>query len=252
MINLSGKVSLITGGSRGIGAATAKLFAQAGSDIIFNYNTNDKAAQSVKSDIETIGRRCVFYPADLSLKEDVDTFVDKSYEAMGKIDNLVVNHGIWNDGPITEMTENTWDETMNINLKSVYLLCHKIVPIMKNQKSGKIVLVSSTAGQRGEAFHSHYAASKGAVIAFTKSLSTELAPDNIHVNCMAPGWVDTDMCTEVFSDADYKESVRKSIPLKRIPSPEDIAGPILFLASELAVHVTGEILNVNGGSILCG
>jgi 3-oxoacyl-[acyl-carrier protein] reductase len=122
---------------------------------------------------------------------------------------------------------------------------------MKRRKSGGIINVSSTAGVRGEARHSHYAATKGALISFTKSLASELAPFGIRANCVAPGWVDTDMCEEVFRDTEYRKKVEASIPLHRIPPPEDIAGPILFLASELARHITGEVLNVNGGSVLC-
>jgi 3-oxoacyl-[acyl-carrier protein] reductase len=150
------------------------------------------------------------------------------------------------------MSEENWKETIDINLNSLFYFCNEVVPQMKKQKCGRIINVSSTAGQRGEAFHSHYAASKGAMISFTKSLASELAPFNILVNSVAPGWVDTDMCSGVFSDKEYKEKVRKGIPIGRIPTPDDIAGPILFLASDLARHITGEILNVNGGSVLCG
>jgi len=252
MIDLSGKTAVITGGSRGIGAATAKMFAQAGADVAINYRIRSDAAESVKSTVESYGRRCLVIQADLTKSADVDRFIDAIIKKFNRIDILVNNHGIWTEGSITEMTEKIWDETIEINLKSIYFLCHKVTPVMKQQKSGKIIIVSSTAGQRGEAFHSHYAASKGAIIAFTKSLGPELADDNILVNSVAPGWVDTDMCEGVFSDRAFKESIRETIPLKRIPTPEDIAGPILFLASDLARHITGEILNVNGGSVLCG
>jgi 3-oxoacyl-[acyl-carrier protein] reductase len=252
MIDLTGKISIITGGSRGIGAATAVMFARAGSDVAINYNKRRDAALEVQKKVEKLGKTCVVVQADLSRSQDVNRFIDKVMEKLNRIDILVNNHGIWNDGPIAEMTEETWDEMMNVNPKSIYLLCCKAVPIMRRQGGGKIINLSSTAGQRGEAFHSHYAATKGAIIAFTKSLSTELAPDNILVNCVAPGWVDTDMNTEVFADPKIKQWVIDGIPLKRIPSAEDIAGPILFLASDLARHITGEILNVNGGAILCG
>ncbi|MFC1555536.1 SDR family NAD(P)-dependent oxidoreductase [candidate division KSB1 bacterium] len=252
MIDLTGKTAVITGGSRGIGASCAVLFARAGADVAINYRVREDAARDIKTMVEKTGRKCLIFKADFTLSGDVDNFVESVISEFGRIDFLVNNHGIWTGGAIDEMSEETWDDTVNINLKSVYYLCNKIVPVMKKQKSGRIINVSSTAGQRGEAFHSHYAATKGAIIAFTKSLSTELAPDNILVNSVAPGWVDTDMCTEIFEDKDYMESVRQSIPLKRIPLPEDIAGPILFLASDLAKHITGEIINVNGGSVLCG
>jgi 3-oxoacyl-[acyl-carrier protein] reductase len=150
-----------------------------------------------------------------------------------------------------DMSEKVWEETMGINLSSVFYTCNAVIPCMKAKKRGSIINVSSTAAVRGEAFHSHYAASKGAIISLSKSLAVELAPFNIRVNSVAPGWVDTDMCTEVFSDPGFRKRVQDSIPLKRIPPPEDIAGAILFLASDLARHITGEVLNVNGGSVLC-
>ncbi|MFZ1080729.1 MAG: SDR family NAD(P)-dependent oxidoreductase, partial [Candidatus Kryptoniota bacterium] len=165
---------------------------------------------------------------------------------------LVNNAGIWTYGEIDNMDEKVWDETMDLNLKGTFLFCRYVVPIMKKQGEGRIVNLSSTAGQRGEASHSHYAATKGAIISLTKSLSTELGPFNIRVNSVAPGWVDTEMSAEALNDKNYREEVRRAIPLGRIPTAEDIAGPIVFLASDLARHVTGEILNVNGGSVLVG
>ncbi|MFC1493114.1 SDR family NAD(P)-dependent oxidoreductase [candidate division KSB1 bacterium] len=252
MINLTGKVSVITGGSRGIGAASAILFAKAGSDVAINYRTNKAAADGVCIAVEKLGRKCLAYKADLAQQDEAELFISNIVKDLGKIDVLVNNHGIWKRGPIDEMSAADWDEMMDINLKSVYFLCNKVVPEMKRNGGGRIINVSSTAGQRGEAFHSHYAATKGAVIALTKSLSTELAGHNILVNSVAPGWVDTDMCAGVFEDSKFKDSITAGIPLKRVPPPEDIAGPILFLASDLARHITGEILNVNGGSVLCG
>jgi len=173
-------------------------------------------------------------------------------DAWGHIDVLVNNAGIWTYGEMGAMEKAVWEETMEVNLDSVFHFTNAVVPYMKRQNRGWIINVASTAAVRGEAFHSHYAASKGALVALTKSLAVELAPANIRVNCVAPGWVDTEMCAEVFSDPAFKESVRQSIPLKRIPLPEDIAGPILFLASDLACHITGAVINVNGGSVLCG
>lgn len=252
MINLSGRTTIITGGSRGIGAASAIMFAEAGADIAINYHSNEEAARSIHSKVEKMGRKCYFAKADFSLAQDVSRFLDGVMDAFGRVDILVNNHGIWNDGPIAEMTEETWDEIMRVNLKSFYLLCSKTVKIMKNQGGGRIINLSSTAGQRGEPFHSHYAATKGAIISFTKSLAVELAEENILVNCVAPGWVDTDMNNDVFADDEIKRKIIESIPLKKIPPPKDIAGPILFLASELSNHITGEVINVNGGAVLCG
>jgi 3-oxoacyl-[acyl-carrier protein] reductase len=164
----------------------------------------------------------------------------------------VNNAGIWTYGEMGKMDESVWAETMRLNLDAAFYACNTVVPVMKENKQGWIVNVASTAAIRGEALHSHYAASKGALISLTKSLSTELAPFGIRVNCVAPGWVDTEMCEEVFRDPEYRRKVEESIPLKRIPPPEDIGGPILFLVSDLAKHITGEVLNVNGGSVLCG
>jgi 3-oxoacyl-[acyl-carrier protein] reductase len=150
------------------------------------------------------------------------------------------------------MTERQWDEMMAVNLKGVYAVIHYAVPAMIRRKSGRIIVISSTAGQRGEAFHTHYGASKGGVISLVKGLSTELAPHGILVNCVAPGWVDTDMCTPVVRNRREHQQALRTIPLHRFACPEEIAAPILFLASEMASYVTGEIVNVNGGNVLCG
>jgi 3-oxoacyl-[acyl-carrier protein] reductase len=252
MILLSGRTALITGGSRGIGRAAALLFAEAGSDVAITYGRQEKAALEVKAEVEKKGRRCLVFKVDISSEAEVKGMVDETARKWGHIDILVNNAGIWTYGEMGNMAAEVWKETMEVNLDSLYYFTNAVVPYMKANKLGWIVNVASTAAVRGEAFHSHYAASKGATLAFTKSLAVELAPWNIRVNCVAPGWVDTDMCAEVFSDAAFREKVRQSIPLKRIPLPEDIAGPILFLASDLARHITGAILNVNGGSVLCG
>jgi 3-oxoacyl-[acyl-carrier protein] reductase len=252
MIALKGRTTLITGGSRGIGRATALLFAEAGSDVAFNFQCREKEAFDVKKAIETKGRSCLVYQVEISHEADVRRMVDDIIRSWGRIDVLVNNAGIWTYGEMGKMDTEVWKETMEVNLDSVFYFTNAVVPHMKNQKQGWIINVASTAAVRGEALHSHYAASKGALLALTKSLAVELAPCNIRVNCVAPGWVDTDMCAESFSDTAFRESVRQSIPLKRIPSPEDIAGPILFLASDLARHITGAVININGGSVLCG
>ncbi|MCI4445542.1 MAG: 3-oxoacyl-ACP reductase FabG [Candidatus Aminicenantes bacterium] len=252
MIKLNGKKALVTGGSRGIGRATAILLAEAGADVAVHYQRNQIAAQEVKDLVEKIGQRCLPIKAEISDQQEVEHMVKEVIEQLGRIDILINNAGIWTYGEMGAMPQEIWRETMAVNLDGVYYVTNAVVPHMKKQGQGWIVNVASTAAVRGEAFHSHYAASKGALVSLTKSLAVELAPYNIRVNCVAPGWVDTDMCVEVFSDPEFKEKVRQSIPLKRIPPPEDIAGPILFLVSDLARHITGEILNVNGGSVLCG
>ncbi|MFQ6069519.1 MAG: SDR family NAD(P)-dependent oxidoreductase [Candidatus Aminicenantales bacterium] len=251
MISLEGKKTLVTGGSRGIGRATALLFARAGSDVALSYVSREDKALEVKAAIEEMGRECLVFRSDVSLLRDVKRMVEEIISRWGTIDVLVNNAGIWTYGEMGNMEEDVWSQTMKVNLDGVFYVCNEVVPHMKRKKRGWIINVSSTAAQRGEAFHSHYAATKGAINSLTKSLAVELAADNIRVNCVAPGWVETDMCTGVFSDSRFREEVINSIPLKRIATPEDIAGAILFLASDLAFHITGEIINVNGGSVLC-
>lgn len=252
MIDLQGKKALVTGGSRGIGRATSVLLARAGADVAINYTQNELAAEETKQDILRTGSDCLLMKADVSQKAEVDTMVEEIVRSWNHLDILVNNAGIWTYGEMGNMEEKIWDDTIRINLYSIYFLCNAVTPMMKSNQKGWIVNVSSTAGQRGEAFHSHYAATKGALIALTKSLAVELAPYDIRVNCVAPGWVDTDMCTEVFRDTGFREKIEASIPLQTIAPPEDIAGPILFLVSDLARYITGEVVNVNGGSVLCG
>ncbi len=252
MIDLSGKKALITGGSRGIGRATAALFAKAGADVAITYQRRESAALEVKETIESMGRQCLAERVEISNQTEVKRAVDDVVRAYGRLDFLVNNAGIWTYLEVGAGDAKAWKETMAVDLDSVYYFTDAVVPQMKKQKEGGIINVGSTAGIRGEAFHSHYAATKGALNALTKSWAVEFASHNIRVNLVAPGWVETDMCAEVFSDPAFKESVRRSIPLQRIPPPEDIAGPILFLASDLARHITGAIINVNGGSVLCG
>ena len=252
MIDLSGKKALVTGGSRGIGRATAILLAKAGADVSFTYQRQEQAALAVKSAIEELGRRCLALKTEIADEAEVRRSVAKIIAVWGQIDILVNNAGIWTDLEIGSGNTRAWKETMQVNLDSVFYFTDAIIPGMKERRKGWIINIGSTAGIRGEAHHSHYAATKGALNALTKSWAVEFALFNVRVNLVAPGWVDTDMCAEVFSDAAYKESVRQSIPLKRIPPPEDIAAAVVFLASDLARHIQGAIINVNGGSVLCG
>jgi 3-oxoacyl-[acyl-carrier protein] reductase len=254
MISLAGKAALVTGGSRGIGAATVKLFAQAGADVVFNYHRSREAAAQVEQESRKHGTRIEALKADLGKMTDAKKLVEFTRERLGRLDILVANAGIWNenDTPIEKLTEREWDEMMRVNVKSVYSVIHYAVPHMIAQRGGRIVAISSTAGQRGESFHTHYGASKGAIISFVKGLATELARHNILVNCVAPGWVDTDMSASVLRTKGGLKSAVVPIPLKRVATAEEIAGPILFAASDLATFITGEVINVNGGSILCG
>jgi len=249
MIDLSNKVSIITGGSRGIGEACVKLFSKADSKVAFTYKSAKQQAEKLENEL---GMNVKAYRVDMESEKDIFDMVEKVAEDFGKIDIFVHNAGIWNDGTLENMSLDHWNELIRINLTSTFLFCKAVTPFMKKNKFGRIILITSTAGQRGEAFHSHYAASKGGMISFTKSLAVELAPFNITVNSVAPGWVDTEMNDDVFANGEYRESIRKGIPIGRIATAEDIAGPTLFLASDLARHINGEILNVNGGSVLCG
>lgn len=249
MIDLSNKVTIVTGGSRGIGAACVKLFTQAGSKVAFTYKSKKNEAEELEKQFPGVVKA---FQVDMESEKEILAMVEATEKEFGKVDILVHNAGIWNDGTLETTTLAHWQQLMRINLDSTFLFARACAPIMKKNKFGRMIFISSTAGQRGESFHSHYAASKGGVISFTKSLAVELAPFNITTNSVAPGWVDTDMNNEVFADAEFKENARKGIPVGRIPTPEDIAGPTLFLASDLARHINGEILNVNGGSVLCG
>jgi 3-oxoacyl-[acyl-carrier protein] reductase len=253
-INLDNQVAVVTGGSRGIGAATVTLFSQAGAKVVFSYRKAARAAREVV-------RRCGTPPgsvtpvrADMSKMKDSKKLIETAVLRYHRLDILVANAGIWNsdDLAIDQMTEREWDNMMATNLKGVYSAIHYAVPHMKRLGSGNIVVISSTAGQRGEAFHTHYGASKGAVISLVKGLSTELAPHRIRVNCLAPGWVDTDMSAPILRNRREIRRSNAAIPLGRFARPGEIALPILFLASAMASYITGEVLNVNGGNVLCG
>ena len=251
MIDLRGKAAVVTGGSRGIGRAACLLLAQSGADVALGYRSNSKAAAGVAEEIRKMGRKALAIQGDLSRRGDAEALMSAAMKALGRIDILVNNHGIWKDGPIGSMTEEDWDETLDVNLKGVFLCTRAALPAMRRQGSGRIINIASTAGQRGEAQHSHYAASKGAIISFTKSLGPELCRSGILVNCVAPGWVDTDMSTEALAGPD-REKILATIPMGRPGTAEEIAGGILFLASDLSGYCCGEILNINGGSVLCG
>ncbi len=252
-LSIDNKVAVITGGSRGIGAACVRMFVEAGGKVVFNYqrakDAAEKLAQSCGSD------RCVAVQAELDGSGGEKKLVDEAIARFGHVDILVANHGIWppQDAPIDEMSEEQWHRTVAVNLDSVYLLVKHAVAAMKRQGTGgRVVLISSTAGQRGEAFHCDYAATKGAIISMVKGLSTELAPHKILVNAVAPGWVWTDMTEPVLADPKVKDGIFAKIPMGRVGKPEEIAGPALFLCTAHAGFITGEIFNVNGGAVLVG
>lgn len=246
-----GKVAVITGASRGVGRAVALRLAEAGANVVVNFLKEEQKANNTVALCKEKGADAIAVQGDVSIWSDAQTLAQKALEKFGRIDLLVLNAGVWEGSPIEEMSEETWNKVLNTNLKAAWAMTKACVPAMKKQASGAIVLVSSTAGQRGEANFSNYAASKGGQISFTKALATELAP-RIRVNCVAPGWIETAMVRPVFEDAEYKNSVINSIPLKRMAMTDDIALSICFLLSDWSRHITGEILNINGGAVLCG
>ncbi len=251
MIELKDKVALITGASRGIGRAAALYLAQAGCNILVHYWQNRLAAEDTVNAVRKCGVAAESFAADIARREQVEGLVEFTLKKFNAIDILVNNAGIWEEAAIQEMAEEQLRRTLEININGVFYAITAVSPHMIERQTGNIINISSTAGQRGEPFHSHYAASKGAVISLTKSLAAELAPHNIRVNCVAPGWVDTDMSRPSLASPDAKAILDK-IPLGRVGTPEEIAGCVLFLASELSGFVTGEILNANGGAVLCG
>ena len=252
-LSLKGKVAVVTGGSRGIGAATVRMFVSAGARVVFNYQKNKRAANDV---VRACGKaNCVAVQADLGDIAAARKLIEAAVRRCGRLDILVVNHGVWppQDVSVSEISDAQWKRTVGVNLDSVFGLVKHAVAQMKKQRSGgHLVLVSSTAGQRGEAYHCDYAATKGALISMVKGLSTELAPDGIYVNCVAPGWVDTGMAAPALNNLEMRRRVLERIPLGRVATPEEIAAPILFLCTEHAGFITGEIFNVNGGAVLVG
>jgi 3-oxoacyl-[acyl-carrier protein] reductase len=256
-LSLQDRVVLVTGGSRGIGAATVRMFVAAGARVLFNYEKSKDAAERLVSELGS--DKCAAVACNLAGTHTARELVTAAVKRFGRFDVLVANHGIWpaEDLPVDQMPDEHWRATLSINLDSVFALVKHAVAQMKRQSRGQsaaghIVLVSSTAGQRGEAFHCDYAATKGAVISMVKGLSTELARDRIYVNCVAPGWVDTDMTTSTMKDPNARGKVLGTIPLGRVGKPEEIAAPIVFLCTEHAGFITGEIFNVNGGAVLVG
>jgi 3-oxoacyl-[acyl-carrier protein] reductase len=252
-LSLEGKVALITGGSRGIGAAAVRMFAAAGARVAFNY----KSAKAPADDLvrELGAENCAAFACDLNGAQSSRELVASTVSRFGRLDILVANHGVWppDEVPVEHMADAQWQNTIRVNLDSVFgLVKHSVAQLKQQNSGGHIVLVSSTSGQRGEAFHCDYAATKGALISMVKGLSTELAPHGIYVNCVAPGWVATDMSAPALNDPKTRAAIFATIPMRRVGSPEEIAAPIVFLCTEHAGFITGEVFNVNGGAVLVG
>lgn len=258
-LSLAGKCVLITGGSRGIGAAAVRLFCEAGARVAFSYRAASDSAKALVNELGSSGE-CIAIRQELATINQGRALVEEAVHSLGRLDALVVNHGVWppHDAPIATMPEAQWRQTLAVNLDSVFGLTQAAVAQMQQQErtpgeaAGHIVFVSSTAGQRGEANHADYAVTKGALISLTKSLSSELAPTGISVNCVAPGWVETDMSAEALTNPATREKIFATIPMGRVATPTEIAGPILFLCTPYAGFMSGEIVNVNGGAVLAG
>ena len=248
---LRDRVAIVTGGSRGIGRSTVLRLAEAGCNVVINYLQNHAAARETARRARERGVEAVTIAADISHNGEALSLTEQTVTHFGRVDILVANAGIWEGARLEDMAEATWDRVIGVNLKGTWNACRAVVPVMKRQEQGSMVIVSSTAGQRGEANYSNYAASKGGQISFTKSLAVELAP-RIRVNCVAPGWVETELNDPVFQRGSFKQQVAEAVPLQRIAQPGDVARAIVFLASDWAQHITGEVLNVNGGAVLCG
>jgi 3-oxoacyl-[acyl-carrier protein] reductase len=251
MFSLKGKRALVTGASRGIGAAIARALAAAGADVCIGYQSRAKDANAVAAQCHALGVRAAVCASDISTGAGAEKLVVHAVRELGGLDLFVGNAGIWpvEEVPASEMSDERWSRTMRQNVDSMFFTTRAALKVMA--PGGRVVLIASTAGQRGESMHSDYGASKGAMISFVKSVAIEVAKSGITVNAVAPGWVDTEMCAVPYADGG-KARVAATIPVGRVASPEDIAYPCVFLCTDEARHITGEIVNVNGGSVLCG
>jgi|HubBroStandDraft_1064217.scaffolds.fasta_scaffold88626_1 3-oxoacyl-[acyl-carrier protein] reductase len=249
---MRGQSVLVTGASKGIGRACAEAFARAGASVVVHYKTDARGAEEVVREALALGVKAAAIGADLAVWDQGEELVAAAEGAVGPLGVVVLNHGIWKGASIDRMTAGEYDEMLDQNLRGVFSVAAASARRMKERRAGRLVLIASTAGQRGEAHHSHYAATKGAIISLTKSLATELAPFGVLVNCVAPGWVRTPMTREALTDPKVQADVVRTIPLGRVATPEEIAAPVLFLAGPGATFITGEILNVNGGAVLVG
>lgn len=247
-MNLTGKVALVTGASRGIGQATAIDLAKAGADIIVNFIGNEAVAQETVEAIEALGRKAIKIKADVGNADEVQAMVDEAVAAFGHIDILVNNAGITRDGLLIRMKDSDWDDVLNINLKGVYLVTKAVAKLMVKQRAGRIINMTSVSGVTGNVGQANYAAAKAGVIGFTKTCAKELASRGITVNAVAPGFIETAM-TDVLPEK-IKEGIAATVPFGRMGQPEEIASVVTFLASDFASYITGQVLNVDGGMVM--
>lgn len=251
MIDLTGRKAVVTGGSRGVGRAIALMLGRAGAHVGISYQSRRADADAVVADLQRMGVQGWAEAGDLAQAADAERLFERAQREFGALDIFVGNAGLWEPvaAPLAQMTDAQWRRTMGVNLDSIFYTTRAAIRMLNDH--GRIVLISSTAGQRGEADHGDYAASKGAIISLVKGLCVELAPRDITVNCVAPGWIDTEMAALPYAEGG-RARIEAGIPLGRVASADDVAGPVLFLCSTLARHITGEVVNVNGGSVLCG
>lgn len=247
-MHLAGKVALITGASRGIGQAVALEMARAGADIAVNYSGSEAAAQATVDQVKALGRKAIMVKANVADADEVAAMVESVQAEFGHIDILVNNAGITRDTLLMRMKDSDWDDVININLKGVYLVTKAVSKLMMKQRSGRIINMSSVVGVTGNAGQANYSASKAGVIGFTKTCAKELASRGILVNAIAPGFIHTDM-TDVLPDK-VKEATLAAIPLHRMAEPKEVASVAVFLASEYASYITGQVLNVDGGMVM--
>lgn len=252
MIDLSGRHFLIFGGSRGIGAATARLIAQAGGDLSISYRSGNDAAERVCADARAQGRRAAAFAGDLAQDEVAKQVVAQAVAAHGDLHGIVISAGIFEPAPIDEMTPAFWDRTLSVNLRATFLCVQAALPSLRRSGGGSMVIYTSTAGQRGSSVYSAYATSKGAQIVFMRSMAMEVAKDHIRCNCVAPAWTDTDMASSVLTTDAAKRDAGAKVPLGRIGKPEEPAAAALFLLSDLAGFITGTTVTVDGGADMRG